>query len=487
MNSLFIQGQWQTGHGNAFKSISPVTEEIVWEGTSAVQADVDAAVQAAKKAFLTWSQLSAEERLVYLKKYQMQIEKSTEELAYCISLEMGKPLWEARAEVKTIINKVELSDKAYHERTVQTQQTVSEHENLVIRYKPQGVLAVLGPFNFPAHLPNAHIIPALLAGNTIVLKPSELTPKSAQLLISYWQAIDLPPGVVNLIQGGRETGAILSAHPDIVGLLFTGSYQAGKFFHQQWAGQPEKLLVLEMGGNNPLVIETIHDIHAACLTIIQSAFITSGQRCTCTRRLIVIDTKQNRDMIEKLCHTMQDVKVDSPFSQTEPFMGTVVSRSTGKHLLAKQQELQKLGGKVLVPMRALQDNDAMLTPGLIDMTAIQRSDEEIFGPLLQLIYVKDLNEAIQEANNTHYGLAAGILSDDIDIYHRFLSQSHAGVINWNRATTGSHGAAPFGGVQRSGNYRPSGYFAADYCVHPVASLEQATLHNPDVLPPGILK
>lgn len=486
MNNLFIHGQWQQGHGNIFKSISPVTNEVLWEGASATQSDVDAAVHAAKNAFPAWSLLSEAQRLIYLKKYQTQIEKVSEELAHCISMENGKPLWEARAEVKTIINKVTLSDQAYQQRTSETQQTLSAHENLVIRYKPQGVLAVLGPFNFPAHLPNSHIIPALLAGNTIVLKPSELTPKTAQLLIKCWQAIDLPAGVVNLVQGGRETGAMLTAHPDIVGLLFTGSYQAGRFFHQQWAGQPEKLLVLEMGGNNPLVVEKVHDIQAACLTIIQSAFITSGQRCTCTRRLIVMDTPENRAMIEQLCEIIKQIKVGSPLSQPEPFMGPVISRATGKHLLAKQQELQKLGGKSLVLMQVLDNNEAMLTPGLIDMTLVKRDDEEIFGPLLQLIYVKNLHEAITEANNTRYGLAASILCDDINVYHTFLAQSRAGVVNWNRSTTGSHGSAPFGGVQRSGNYRPSGYFAADYCAHPVASLEQSILKNPDPLPPGLI-
>ncbi len=485
MQDNFIQGQWCKGHGAAFQSTNPVNEVVVWQGNSADQADINAAVLAAKNAFSAWALLTEAQRLEYLKKFQVHVEKSSEELAHCISSETGKSLWEARAEVKSIISKVDLANKAYHERTNETRQTVSAHENLVIRYKPQGVLAVLGPFNFPAHLPNSHIIPALLAGNTIVLKPSELTPKTAALLISYWAAINLPHGVLNLVQGGRETGAMLTQHPDIVGLLFTGSYQAGRFFHQQWAGQPEKLLVLEMGGNNPLVVENIQDLEAACFTIIQSAFVTAGQRCTCTRRLIVIDTKQNRAMIEKLSEKIRRIRVAEPLSQPEPFIGTVISRATGKHLLAKQQALQKLGGKSLVLMQALNNNEALLTPGLIDMTGISVEDEEIFGPLLQLIYVKDLAAAIVEANNTRYGLSAGILSDDINAYHAFLAQSRAGIVNWNRATTGSHGSAPFGGTQRSGNYRPSGYFAADYCAYPVASLEQNILLAPDPLPPGL--
>src|SRR3990167_8941296 len=170
----------------------------------------------------------------------------------------------------------------------------------VLRHRGHGVMAVLGPYNLPGHLPNGHIIPALLAGNTVVFKPSALTSLVGQKLMEVWEKTNLPKGVLNLVQGGKETGIALAHHPDINGIYFTGSYETGKSLHQFFAGRPEVILALEMGGNNPLVVFNVQNLAAAVYLTIQSAFITSGQRCSCARRLIVANNKEGADFVKRL-------------------------------------------------------------------------------------------------------------------------------------------------------------------------------------------
>ena len=354
------------------------------------------------------------------------------------------------------------------------------------RYKPHGVIAVFGPFNFPAHLPNGHIVPALLAGNTVVFKPSEAAPLVGQVMVECWQAAKLPPGVINLIQGGRETGELLASHPGIDGIFFTGSFAAGSAINQTLAADPGKILALEMGGNNPLVVHKVSNLDAAAYTIVQSAYVTAGQRCTCARRLIVPDGPHVNPLLDRLGHMTRSIRVGRYTDEPEPFIGPVISDAAAEKILAAQGELRSRGGKVLVELKSPGPRLAMLSPGLIDTTDVKdRADTEVFGPLLQVIRVRDFDAAIREANNTRYGLAAGLLSDDRELWHRFLRKIRAGVVNWNRPTTGASGALPFGGVGRSGNHRPSGYFAADYCSYPVASMESEELILPKSPPPGI--
>ena len=196
-----------------------------------------------------------------------------------------------------MIGKVGLSKKSYNERTGETENPMPVGKAF-IRHKPHGVVAVFGPYNFPGHLPNGHIVPALIAGNTIVFKPSDLTPKVAEVYVKVWESIGLPKGVLNLVQGQVETGKSLAAHPQIDGLFFTGSSRTGKILHEQFAGHPGKILALEMGGNNPLIVHGVSDIDATVHDIVQSAFITTGQRCTCARRLFIENSPQGDAIIQ---------------------------------------------------------------------------------------------------------------------------------------------------------------------------------------------
>lgn len=485
MSTLYIAGAWQNGQGEAFESLNPVTQQVLWTGNGANAAQVDAAVQAARQAFPGWATRSFEERLGVLEAFAASLKGHADKLARCIGEETGKPLWESATEVTSMINKVAISVQSYRERTGEKSGPLGD-ATAVLRHKPHGVVAVFGPYNFPGHLPNGHIVPALLAGNSVVFKPSELTPGVAELTVKCWIEAGLPAGVLNLLQGARETGIALAAHTGIDGLFFTGSSRTGNALHQQFAGRPDKILALEMGGNNPLVVDQVADLDAAVYTIIQSAFISAGQRCTCARRLLVPQGAWGDSLLTRLVEVSQSIEVGAFDQQPPPFMGSVISLGAARALMDAQEVLLGSGAVALLEMTQPQSNAALLTPGIIDVTEVsERSDEELFGPLLQVIRYSGFDEAIAEANNTAFGLAAGLLSDSEARYQQFWLQSRAGIVNWNKQLTGAASSAPFGGIGASGNHRASAYYAADYCAYPVASLETPTLALPAALTPGV--
>ncbi|MFC1835972.1 aldehyde dehydrogenase family protein, partial [Thermodesulfobacteriota bacterium] len=270
------------------------------------------------------------------------------------------------------------------------------------------------------------------------------------------------------------------------GVFFTGSAETGKAIHRAFAGHPEKILALEMGGNNPLLVFDVADLDAAAYLTILSAYITSGQRCSCARRLIVPNGRDWERFIDRLAAMVRKIRVGVYTDTPEPFMGPVISDEAADELLSVQDGFIADGARTLIRMEPLRGIEALLSPGLIDVTDIQhREDVELFGPLLQLIRVEDFDEALKEANDTAYGLAAGLLSDNADLYDRFRRKIKTGVVNWNRHTTGASSAMPFGGIGLSGNHRPSAYFAADYCAYPVASIETDALEKPEATLPGI--
>ena len=485
MSTLYIAGAWQNGLGEVIESLNPVTQQAVWTGNSANAEQVSEAVKAARQAFPAWASRTFEERLTVLEAFAASLKTHADELAHCIGEETGKPLWESATEVTSMINKVGISVQSYRERTGEKSAPLGD-ATAVLRHKPHGVVAVFGPYNFPGHLPNGHIVPALLAGNCVVFKPSELTPKVAELTVKCWVEAGLPAGVLNLLQGARKAGVALAAHAGIDGLFFTGSSSTGNSLHQQFAGRPDKILALEMGGNNPLVVDQVVDLEAAVYTIIQSAFISAGQRCTCARRLLVPQGAWGDSLLARLVEVSKSIEVGAFDQQPAPFMGSVISLSAARDLMSAQTLLIDSGAKVLLRMTQPATTSALLTPGIIDVTEVSdRSDEELFGPLLQVIRYADFDAAIAEANNTAFGLAAGLLSDSEARYQQFWLQSRAGIVNWNKQLTGAASSAPFGGIGASGNHRASAYYAADYCAYPVASLETPTLALPAALAPGV--
>jgi succinylglutamic semialdehyde dehydrogenase len=481
----FIQGEWRVGQGEELVSWCPATADRVWSGTCATADEVDEAVRAARGALADWSRRPLEERIGYAKAFAEEIKRREDMFSRLISREMGKPLWESRTEVAAVIGKVGLTIQAIEERRNRVSLEM-EGGHAVTWYRPLGVVGVLGPFNLPAHLPNGHLVPALLAGNTAVFKPSEQTPAVGELMVDAWHSVKLPSGVLNLVQGGVESAKSLAYHSELGGLLFTGSYAVGLELSRWYGNHPEKLLALELGGNNPLVVHEVNHLEAAVMATLQSAYVTSGQRCTCARRLIVVEGEWAQQFLQRLETAIANVQV-GPFEQEpEPYMGPVVSSDAAEKLMQAQDRLLSRGATSRVRMQRDQTRLAQLTPGLIDVTEVSPAvDEEWFGPLLQVIRVPDFEHAIAAANATGYGLAAGLLSDSRERFEQFRFEVQAGIVNWNRQTTGASGRLPFGGIGHSGNHRPSGYFAIDYCSDPVASLEYPQCVLPDSIPPGL--
>ncbi|MGL5285779.1 MAG: succinylglutamate-semialdehyde dehydrogenase, partial [Aeromonas sp.] len=399
--------------------------------------------------------------------------------------ETGKPLWETRTEVAAMQGKIAISIKAHSERTG-TVENPMPGAKAYVRHKPHGVVAVFGPYNFPGHLPNGHIVPALIAGNTVVFKPSELTPMVAEETLKIWLEAGLPAGVINLVQGEVETGKALAGHPGIDGLFFTGSSRTGHLLHEQFAGQPGKILALEMGGNNPLIVKDVSDIDGAVHAIIQSAFVTSGQRCTCSRRLFIERGSVGDALLERLREVVSHISVGFYDATVQPFMGAMISEKAALGMVEAQAKLKALGGEVLLELKHLTPGTGFVSPGMIDVTAVAAlPDEEHFGPLLQVIRFADFDAAIDLANATRYGLSAGLLGDSEADWQHFFKRIRAGIVNWNKPLTGASSAAPFGGIGASGNHRASAYYAADYCAYPVASVEESKASMPEQLSPGL--
>ncbi len=449
-------------------SYEPATGAELWRGK---RGDVDEIVGRARRAWPAWAAQPLSTRMEMVRRFANEVRKESDKLATLIARETGKPLWEARTEVESVVGKVEISIRAYSERTSQRKLDNAMQGTASLRHKPHGVMAVLGPYNFPAHLPNGHIVPALIAGNAIIFKPSEKTPATGELLAQCFHKAGISAAIVQVLIGGPEEGQALVAHDGVDGVLFTGSAHAGIAINRKLAARPDKIVALEMGGNNPIVVCDTPKITDAAALVIQSAFTSAGQRCTAARRLIIKSSMYDA-LIAEVKRMADRIIVGAPFDEPSPFMGPVIDNASADGLTESFLYLLSHGGKAIKHMVRPRDDLPFLSPSIIDVTNVkERPDVELFGPLLQVVKVNDLDEAIAEANNTRFGLSASLIGGTPQDYNRFWANIRAGVINWNRPTNGASSAAPFGGVGLSGNHRPSAYYAADYCAYPVASTE----------------
>lgn len=472
-----MRGQYETADNrpvgevteNILISYAPASGEELWRGA---HGDVEAAVSAARRAWAAWAARALTDRIAVLRNFSNLVRREGEEFAELIARETGKPLWEARTEIDAVVGKVDISVQAYAERTGKKKLDAGIGSSAALRHKPHGVMAVLGPYNLPAHIPNGHIVPALIAGNAVIFKPSEKTPAVGEALVSAFHRAGVPEDVIQLLVGGPAEGKALVAHPGIDGVLFTGSAQAGLAINRKLAANPGKIVALEMGGNNPIVVTDTPKLADAAALIIQSAFTTAGQRCTAARRLIVVESVYDA-LMAVLVPLTRKLMVGDPLGEPQPFMGPVIDNDTADRLSESFLALITAGGRPLLHMRRTVPDLPFLSPGIIDVTDVtDRPDMELFGPILQVIRVHDLDTAITEANNTRYGLSAALIGGSPEDYGRFWANVRAGIVNWNSPTNGASSTAPFGGVGLSGNHRPAAYYAADYCAYPVASTEK---------------
>ena len=449
-------------------SHEPATGAELWRGPAG---DVDAAVDRARRAWPEWAAKPLATRVELVRRFANEVRKGHDEFAELIARETGKPLWEARTEVESVVAKVDISVSAYAERTGQKKLDSALQGTSAVRHKPHGVMAVLGPYNFPAHLPNGHIVPALIAGNAVVFKPSEKTPAVGEYLVGCFHRAGISPSVIQLLIGGPAEGQALVAHRDVDGVLFTGSAQAGISINKKLATSPGKIVALEMGGNNPIVVIDTPKVADAAMLVVQSAFTTAGQRCTAARRLIVKASMYDA-IVAEVKNLADRIVFAEPFADPAPFMGPVIDNAAADQLTESFLYLLTNGGRAIKHMLRPDDQLPFVSPAIIDVTAMrERPDVELFGPLLQVVKVDDFDQAIAEANNTRFGLSASLIGGSPQDYNRFWANVRAGIINWNRPTSGASSKAPFGGLGLSGNHRPAAFYAADYCAYPVASTE----------------
>ena len=451
-----------------FISTEPATGQAFWHGKVS---DIGLCVQSARRAFPEWATQPLANRIEIMRRFTNEVRAVSDEFATLIARETGKPMWEARSEVDSVIAKVEISIGAYAERTGRKRFDSALQGTASVRHKPHGVMVVLGPYNFPAHLPNGHIVPALIAGNTILFKPSEKTLATGEYLVNLFHKAGVPEGVIQLVIGDVEEGKRLISNANIDGVLFTGSLQGGIAINKALSGNPAKIVALEMGGNNPIVVIDTPMIREAAVIVAQSAFTTAGQRCTAARRLIVPENVFPA-LMDELLKLTEKLIVGAPFDDPQPFMGPVIDNEVATRLQESFVHLLTHGGKVLRHLKRDNNHLPFLSPGIIDVTNMdERPDIELFGPILQVVRVPDFDTAIREANNTRFGLSASLIGGSPQDFNKFWANVRAGIINWNRPTNGASSKAPFGGVGLSGNHRPAAFYAADYCAYPVASTE----------------
>jgi succinylglutamic semialdehyde dehydrogenase len=443
---------------------------------------VGEAVARARAAARPWRDAGLAARSAVLQRFGALARERAEALAVLIAREVGKALWDARAEAQLLAAKVDAT-------LADGMRFVADFEagaGARATFHPRGVLAVLGPFNFPAHLPNGHIVPALATGNAVVLKPSELAPAVGAWMADLWREAGLPPGVLEIVQGDADTGRALALHPDVDGVLFTGSWRAGRALAEATLDQPGKLLALEMGGKNAMIVCADADLELAVAEAALSICATTGQRCSSLSRLFVAESICDA-FGERLARVLGGVRVGAPLA-AGVFMGPLVSEAAHARLLAYRADATAAGGE-RIPIADPGLPAPFAGPGLVRFADTRQGHryhrDEIFAPEAGLHPVADLEHAIAAANDCDYGLAASVMTRDRAKYEHAVGRVRTGVLNWNRGTIGASGRLPFGGGRKSGNDRPAGITATLYCVVPQSHLEHAGGFDAKSLPPGM--
>ncbi len=487
--SDLIAGQWTEIPGDSIQSTDPAHPERVLWSASPVAAHAERALDSARTALPEWSAWSIERRIAVLRRYQELAKQDAERMAVQIATETGKAMWESKGEAGLLAGKVDITLEqgpfTGRQRVTPYDVPLNETKSGRCWFRPHGVMSVIGPFNFPAHLPNGHIVPALLTGNTIVFKPSDKAPACGQRLAElFQQALDdegAPAGVLNLVQGGAQIASTLASSPKGDGVLFTGSWPVGRKILEANLDQPGKIIALEMGGNNPALVMPSADLYQAAVEIVRCAFNTTGQRCTSTRRAIVHESVADA-LIPAIVRAAKALTIGDPMSEAPVFMGPIISEQARDAVFAFERRLRASGGEVLLSAEPVTDpigGDASgwyVSPSVVRVPRFDLDsddcgcDEELFGPLLRISVVGSLDDAIAQANATRYGLAASIFSKNRGEIDRFLGESRAGCVNVNCGTAGASSKLPFGGLGWSGNHRPAGAFALDYTAVPIAGM-----------------
>lgn len=444
--------------------------------------NIEKVITSAEEGFESWRKLSFKERVEYLKKFQKVVVERKIEIATAIALETGKPLWESMTEAGALAAKVNvtITDSLNRIEKHTISQVLPNIDGHVIK-KPLGPSLVIGPFNFPCHLANGQILAALLAGNSIIFKPSEKTIYSSQMLVEAFHQAGFPKGVINFINGTVKTTQDIIKHPSIKGIYFTGSLAVGKKILESVGTDLTKLVALELGGKNATILHEDTDINHALPELLRACFLSSGQRCTSTS-MIIVHKKIEQEFIDKFKEISKRIIVDHPTKfKATPFMGPLIDQAAVDSFEKFCKLGEENGAEALLPNSPVNTEFTghYVNPTIHYLKEAKKENpftqEEIFGPQCTFTPYEDIEEAIRIANISDYGLAASVFTQQQDIYQLCLRDIDSGLINLNRSTVGASSRLPFGGVKNSGNFHPAAVSMIDHTVSTVASLE--TLDN----------
>lgn len=485
----FIDNSWvQAKTSDEIRRVNPARPQELVFAFSYSEDHVEHAVAAAHRALPAWDKLGVLGRLPYLQRFRQALEARQEALAQAIAAEMGKALWEARTEAAALLAKIDIMTGEGLQFTAPVHPQGLSGGSW--QYRPLGVLAVLAPFNFPLHLANGHIIPALATGNTLVVKPSENSPLSMQLYFECAQEAGFPPGVLNMVQGPGSIGGALATHPKVRGILFTGSYATGQRIRRATLDQPDKILALEMGGKNTTIVLDDANLEQAAQEILLSSCLTTGQRCSATSR-VVAHAKIQDELIDRLKELFLRVTTGDPMGTPEPFMGPLATAHGYQNFLKAQQNDEEGALTSILEGGARDDLEGyFVRPSLWLASEVNPKGShqaaELFGPDIVLYSTASDVEAAQIANATDYGLAMSVFTADEERFDQIAYDLRTGILNLNRSTVGASSRLPFGGVKKSGNHRPAAILAGLYCTYPQATLRVPAGSDPQIALTGPL-
>ena len=447
--------------------ISPADfDDLILTRPKTASAPIDFVFKKGKEACLPWAKLSLKARSDKLFPLKQIIKKEWPDIAQIISRETGKPLWESEGEVQALIGK---TDFVLGEGLNRIKEQIVPQAQGRIRFKSRGLFVVIGPFNFPLHLPFGQILPALAAGNTVVFKPSEKTPASGQKLAECFHKLKLPPGVFQMLQGGASISEKLCRHKMGDGILFTGSFEVGQKIKKSLINDHSKILALEMGGYNSALIWDDKDKQQALSETLKGCFWSAGQRCSSTSQ-IILHKKISRQFIKDFVLLAKKIKADH--WSKKPFMGPLIESFSVKKFFSLQKEIQRREGEILLEGQKLKGQKGhYVSPGIYKMGFDKSSSfgtKETFTPQVIIYETNSLDEALEMINHSGYGLSLSVFAKDKTVKEEIFYRAKVGLINYNLSSIGASGHLPFGGLGKSGNDRPAGSFAIDFCVSPLA-------------------
>ena len=470
-----INGEWRdSSSGQTFESLNPAdTREVVGIAPLSNAKDVDEAVKAARAAFPKWKALSWVKRAEIIDNFAQLIKRDLEEMSRLCTRECGKPINEGRADVVEALHMAQFVAGLGRMPVGEIISSEIADKDAFIRRKPKGVIACISPWNFPMAIPLWEMLPSLVSGNVVILKPAEQTPICGDKMVSLLHEAGMPKGVIGIIHGDKDAGAPLSAHPDVDVVVFTGSYEVGKLIQKQAANEAHKFIASEMGGKNAVIVLDDANLDIAVPAGVLSAFKTTGQRCVTSNRLIV-HRKVVDEFQERMLEMTDRIKVGNGL-EPDTFMGPLIEASSIEKYEFHNAKAKEEGATILREGGRLTEGEHryghFVKPFVYRMEYRPNTfclKEEAFSPHTAIIPVDSLEQAVEVYNDTDYGLAMAVITEDYRKWRYVRDNAEYGLGYVNLPSIGAEVHLPFGGVKKSGNGHPSAEGLMDAVTHRVA-------------------